>query len=1403
MRRWLKRAALAFLALAVLVAAALAGGRWWLQTDGGRAFIAGLARDAGVEMEGLAGDPFGRLTVDRIRVRDAEGVWLSAEDATVAWRPWALFGRRLIVEEIAAARIAVDRAPTSEPAAEPPPESAPLEAPPIAVEVRRLAVGEIALGEALAGTAARLKLDATAAYESAAAEARLSVDRLDGPGMATLDAGYALATDAFRLDLVVNDPPGGLAAGLVGLADGVEARLAGEGDLKAWKGALTARSGAVDLVDLALDLGRADGTIRVGVKGDISPGPLLPAEAEDPVGDKVGIDLAATAAEDGSAIMVERLALAAAAADLLASGRFAPETGALDVTIETTRIDPDAILKLAPGVSVEAPSLQARVTGAIDAPRATAVLRADRVAAEGAGASGLVVDIAAEPAGAATDVFDWRLSLTAETLQTGAPDVDGLLAEGLAGAWTVRGSGRYDPAASRLPVDVTVMRGEAVAVGFDGAADPAGAAQGRLTATVADLSAIAPLAGAPLAGPAELGTDVEFGPAGLALRDLTLRALDMALDGRVALDRDFANIDADLKLAAPDLGRTLAPFGAPVAGAANGTVTLSGPVGDPAAKGEIAFAPLVAGGERFPSARIRFDASTLASGPAGNVRATAASPYGDLAAETRFALAGDRLKLTGLSATAPGARAAGDLALDLATTVATGTITLDVRSLAEATAPFGVAASGAGGGRIRLGGGSGGQTVDANLAFDDAGAEGVAARRIAVTAKGALAGSAPLRAEVTVTGLDAGEATAETVSLTLDGPLSGAAVRFAANGVASGEPFEARLAGRLAVTDAGQRFRLESGGGAVAGAPFSLASGLEVRNDAKGLAVSGLALSSDPLDLAAGFSLAGDDVDLQISNASADFGALAKLMPSLTVAGELTASGRIRGPLTGPSGRIEIVGRDLRGTDDPEGPTIALDGALTLAPASLSVDLSGTGLGETPLTVKGSVGLAPNAGAPPAPAASSPLDFRVAWSGDLAPLVALAPLDDHRLVSAAKVDLTVGGTVGRPDARGAVVIGPGRYEHLDYGTTLDFDRIEIAADGERITLKPFTARAGEGALSASGNVLLDGAKGYPAELTARLDKARLVARDDVTASASGDLRFDNRADGMDVFARITTERVEVELIDSSPASIPTLAVEEVGPVPAGRKDEERGPPKPGPPIGLDVEVNIPGRFFVRGRGLESEWGGNVAVRGTAAKPLVTGQLDLRRGTFDIVGKRMELTEGSVRLEPDASERLEAIVDVLAEYEGTDFAADVRVAGPATDPKVTLSSTPDLPRDEILSRLLFNKNAGALTATESLQLAAAAASLATGGGGGGFDPVGMIRQATGIDTLRVDLDEGGEPTVEAGKYLTDDVYVGVKQGAGSDAGAVTVEVEVFDNVTIESEAKQDGSQKVGARLKWDY
>ena len=58
---------------------------------------------------------------------------------------------------------------------------------------------------------------------------------------------------------------------------------------------------------------------------------------------------------------------------------------------------------------------------------------------------------------------------------------------------------------------------------------------------------------------------------------------------------------------------------------------------------------------------------------------------------------------------------------------------------------------------------------------------------------------------------------------------------------------------------------------------------------------------------------------------------------------------------------------------------------------------------------------------------------------------------------------------------------------------------------------------------------------------------------------------------------------------------------------------------------LDPTVTAQNRIFVRGRGINAELGGDLRLQGTTQDPIAIGAFELRRGRFDILGKRLDLS----------------------------------------------------------------------------------------------------------------------------------------------------------------------------------
>jgi translocation and assembly module TamB len=128
-------------------------------------------------------------------------------------------------------------------------------------------------------------------------------------------------------------------------------------------------------------------------------------------------------------------------------------------------------------------------------------------------------------------------------------------------------------------------------------------------------------------------------------------------------------------------------------------------------------------------------------------------------------------------------------------------------------------------------------------------------------------------------------------------------------------------------------------------------------------------------------------------------------------------------------------------------------------------------------------------------------------------------------------------------------------------------------------------------------------------------------------------------------------------------------------------------------------------------------------------------------------------------------------------------ATLTISGEVRNPKIVLSSVPDLPQDEILSQLLFNTTKARLNPFQVAQIAAALASI-SGVGPSLGDPLGRVRSALGLDQLSVGSDPSGGPTLQAGRYLARGVRVGATQGTNGESQA-TVQIDIAKGLKLET------------------
>ncbi|WP_269749814.1 translocation/assembly module TamB domain-containing protein [Roseococcus microcysteis] len=224
----------------------------------------------------------------------------------------------------------------------------------------------------------------------------------------------------------------------------------------------------------------------------------------------------------------------------------------------------------------------------------------------------------------------------------------------------------------------------------------------------------------------------------------------------------------------------------------------------------------------------------------------------------------------------------------------------------------------------------------------------------------------------------------------------------------------------------------------------------------------------------------------------------------------------------------------------------------------------------------------------------------------------------------------------------------------------------------------------------------------------------------------------------------------------------------------------------------------PRAIFVRGRGLEAELSGDIRVGGNLVAPTISGAFTLRRGQFDLAGRVLNLTRGAARFDTGT---LIPTLDFLATTRSRTHTITLTISGPANSPELTVGAQPDLPQDEALARLLFDRELERLSPFEIAALTQAVAQLAgimpSGGG-----VTGRIREALGLDRLSAGAAEGGGATVEAGRYVAPGVYVGVRQGTSGATPGVGVQVELTPRLRLEAETQTgEAGDRVG--LTWSY
>jgi translocation and assembly module TamB len=334
-------------------------------------------------------------------------------------------------------------------------------------------------------------------------------------------------------------------------------------------------------------------------------------------------------------------------------------------------------------------------------------------------------------------------------------------------------------------------------------------------------------------------------------------------------------------------------------------------------------------------------------------------------------------------------------------------------------------------------------------------------------------------------------------------------------------------------------------------------------------------------------------------------------------------------------------------------------------------------------------------------------------------------------------------------------------------------------------------------------VALDAAAGFPGTIRLTGQRAELVSNGIVAATANLALNLSGRlGQKPNVEGRITILSMDVTVPDRfNGRAAPIPGTKHINPTPtAGARLSQSarvGSARAHEPLfdaTLALTVSAANRIFVRGRGINAELSGDLRVSGSARDPQVTGGFDLLQGSLSLLSKRLAFNRGRVRFHGDAMPEL----DLVAETSASDITARISVTGPAAQPTFAITSTPSLPEDEILARVLFERPSGSLSAFQALELANAVATLS--GSGDAFE---RLRKTLGVDSLDISSSTTGSPLVGVRREINDRISVGVTTGARPRDNGVSVDLDVTRHIRLQAGVDASGGSSAGIGAEWEY
>jgi translocation and assembly module TamB len=479
------------------------------------------------------------------------------------------------------------------------------------------------------------------------------------------------------------------------------------------------------------------------------------------------------------------------------------------------------------------------------------------------------------------------------------------------------------------------------------------------------------------------------------------------------------------------------------------------------------------------------------------------------------------------------------------------------------------------------------------------------------------------------------------------------------------------------------------------------------------------------------------DLQLQFTHVDIDPLLMAELKTRITGHSSLNGHASLSGPLRQP--------RNLKGSMVIDAFTVELDkipihsdGPIELAldDQVVSVKRLTMTAEDTHLSLGGTLDLK----------GERPLDLFAKGHLNMALFHALD--DEITSYGSTDADVTIRGTLNKPDMKGRVVIAHAGFSVIDLPAALGEMNGTLVFNQNRLEVEHLAGRVGGGQVNFSGYITYGNTIGFDLKSNGTDIRFRYGG---VSVTADQNLHLSGTLKNSTLAGEITITRfAQIPSMDFTPAFV-------------SQPVEVPNPNSPLNNLRLDVHIVSAPELTFQTSLAKLSGDADLRLRGTGIRPVLLGRINIDEGDIKLNGTKYHLDRGDVTFANPI--RIDPILDMEATTRVRDFDITIGLHGTLEKLTTTYRSDPPLSSDDIIALLAFGR-------TQEESYAAGGTSTTNLGEGAGSLVLGQfINQAVsnrvsrlfGVSSIRINPSVGGPDN--------------------NPSARLTVEQQVSSNVTL--------------------